>query len=117
MPGNSVLYLKPSRWPFARPFAMAGAGPIEQYGQSVFPRQSIWMPQAHIPDGVVIKGPLLGGDVLLWISYTPECFKYKVDIINWVQTQLATEDTATNDTTIGAVMTLTMWEVCTSPFQ
>jgi hypothetical protein len=122
-PSGPVLYLKPSSWPFPRPFAMSSwpfpkqtvmSGPdqTERFGSSVFPRQSIWMPNAFIPDGVVIKGPLLGGDVLSWISHTPECFKYRVEIIKWVQDQLKNTETATSDATIGAIMTLTMWEVC-----
>lgn len=111
-PAGPVLYLKPTSWPFLRPFAMAGADQTERFGDSVFPRQSIWMPNAHIPDGVVVKGPLLGGDVLSWISHTPECFAYRVEIIKWIQRQLNHAGAATSDATIGAIMTLTMWEVC-----
>ncbi|KAH7417683.1 hypothetical protein BKA64DRAFT_305843 [Cadophora sp. MPI-SDFR-AT-0126] len=108
--GGPVLYLKPSKWPFSRPFSMAGASPVETFGKSVFPRQSIWMPNADIPDKVAMKGPLLGGDVLSWISHTPECFKYRVDTIAWIQEQLKSPTTSTSDATIGAIMTLTMWE-------
>ncbi|KAH7361032.1 hypothetical protein BKA65DRAFT_197237 [Rhexocercosporidium sp. MPI-PUGE-AT-0058] len=89
---------------------MAGASPRETFGQSVFPRQSIWMPDADIPDKVAMKGPLLGGDVLSWISHTPECFKYRGDTIGWIQRQLKSPTTSTSDATIGAIMTLTMWE-------
>ncbi|KAH9213139.1 hypothetical protein DL95DRAFT_524629 [Leptodontidium sp. 2 PMI_412] len=108
--GGPVLYLKPSKWPFRRPFSMAGASSRETFGQSVFPRQSIWMPDADIPDKVAMKGPLLGGDVLSWISHTTECFKYRGDTIGWIQRQLKSPTTSTTDATIGAVMTLTMWE-------
>ncbi|KAL5326419.1 hypothetical protein ACEPPN_004104 [Leptodophora sp. 'Broadleaf-Isolate-01'] len=108
--GGPVLYLKPSKWPFRRPFSMAGASSRETFGQSVFPRQSIWMPDADIPDRVAMKGPLLGGDVLSWISHTTECFKYRGDTIGWIQRQLKSPTTSTTDATIGAVMTLTMWE-------
>ncbi|KAL2074994.1 hypothetical protein VTL71DRAFT_8774 [Oculimacula yallundae] len=108
--GGPVLYLKPSKWPFARPFSMAGASPTQKFGQSQFPRQSIWMPDADVPDRVAMKGPLLGGDVLSWISHTPECFKYRGETINWIQRQLQSPSVAASDGTIGAIMTLTMWE-------
>ncbi|KAG4432122.1 hypothetical protein IFR05_012396 [Cadophora sp. M221] len=108
--GGPVLYLKPSKWPFHRPFSMAGASSTETFSQSVFPRQSIWMPDADIPDKVAMKGPLLGGDVLSWISHTPECFKYRGDTIGWIQQQLKSPMVSTSDATIGGVMTLTMWE-------
>jgi hypothetical protein len=107
-----VLYLKPSTWPFPRPFAMPGADSNERFGSSVFPRQSIWMPSAEIPDCLVIKGPLLGGDVLSWISRSPECLRYRVDLINWVQERLRDPASATDNATVGSIMTLTMWEVC-----
>ena len=84
---------------------------METFGNSVFPRQSIWMPNADIPDKLSMKGPLLGGDVLSWISHTPECFKYRVDTISWIQQQLKSPTASTSDATIGAIMTLTMWEV------
>lgn len=106
-----MLYLNPSRWPFPRPFTMSGADETERFGSSLFPRQSIWMPKAFIPDGVVTKGPLLGGDVLSWISHTSECFRYRLGNINWVQHQLESKEHSTSDATIGAIMTLTMWEV------
>lgn len=57
-----------------------------------------------------MKGPLLGGDVLSWISHTSYCFQYRVELISWIQQQLASPESATNDATIGAIMTLTMWE-------
>ncbi len=60
------------------------------------------------------KGPLLSSDVLSWISHSPECFKYRVDTINWVQEQLKNPVTAVSGATIGAIMSLTMWEVCGS---
>ena len=109
--GGPVLYLKQSKWPFSRPFSMAGASSVETFGNSVFPRQPIWMPNADIPDKLSMKGPLLGGDVLSWISHTPECFKYRVDTISWIQQQLKSPTASTSDATIGAIMTLTMWEV------
>lgn len=115
-PDGPVLYIKPSNWPFPRPFAMAGADRTERFGNSDFPRQSIWMPNAVIATGVVIKGPLLGGDVLSWISHSPECFKYRVDLIKWIQDRLNSPETATDDAVIGAIMTLTMWEVISSLF-
>jgi hypothetical protein len=93
---------------------MAGADEKERFGNSPFPRQSIWMPNAFIAAGVVIKGPLLGGDVLSWISNTPECFRYRVDLIKWIQDRLDAPETATHDAVIGAIMTLTMWEVISS---
>jgi hypothetical protein len=70
------------------------------------------MPNVYISDGVVIKGPLLGGDVLSWISHTPQCFAYRIEIIKWIQQQLGNAETAASGATIGAIMTLTMWEVC-----
>jgi hypothetical protein len=108
--GGPVLYLKPSTWPFGRPFSMTGSTRTENLSTALFPRQSIWMPHAFIPDIVDVRGPLLGADVLAWISHSPECFKYRGATIRWVQEQLKTSS-ATSDATVGAIMTLTMWEV------
>jgi hypothetical protein len=91
---------------------MPGADPKELFGSRVFPRQSIWMPSAEIPDYLVVKGPLLGGDVLSWISRSPECLRYRVELINWVQERLRDPGGAIDNATVGSIMTLTMWEVC-----
>jgi len=67
-----------------------------------------------IADTLIVKGPFFQGEVLLWISRSPECFAYRVELINWVQSKLTDPAGATDNATIGSIMTLTMWEVCIS---
>jgi hypothetical protein len=54
----------------------------EKYSPIVFPRQSIWMPGAVVPDVFKIKGPILELDVVNWISNTPNCFQYRTETLN-----------------------------------
>ncbi|EPE33070.1 hypothetical protein GLAREA_06082 [Glarea lozoyensis ATCC 20868] len=82
----------------------------EQYSPGVFPRQSIWMPNATVPDIVKIKGPILDLEVVDWISNTPNCFQYRAETIRWIHKRLANLQTAKEDDTLGAIMTLAMWE-------
>lgn len=58
-----------------------------------------------------MRGPLLFGDVLSFIITTPECVAYRLDTIKWIQAQLQDATTATSEATLGAIMTLAMWEV------
>jgi hypothetical protein len=83
----------------------------EQYSPGVFPRQSIWMPNATVPDIIKIKGPILDLEVVDWISNTPNCFQYRAETIRWIHKRLADLQTAMDDETLGAIMTLAMWEV------
>jgi hypothetical protein len=77
----------------------------------LFPRQSIWMPKATLPEASKIEKTVLGLEVVDWISNTPSCFQFRLEAIKWIQRRLADPDLATKDDTLGAIMTLSMWEV------
>lgn len=77
----------------------------------LFPRQSIWMPKAALPEASKIECTILGLEVVDWISNTPSCFQFRLEAIKWIQRRLADPRLATEDDTLGAIMTLTMWEV------
>jgi hypothetical protein len=76
-----------------------------------FPRQSPWMPNAVVPNIYKVKGTILSLEVVDWISNTPSCFEFRVETIKWIQDRLTDVDLAKTDDTIGAIMTLAMWEV------
>lgn len=69
------------------------------------------MPNAAVPDIFKIKGPILDLDVVAWISNTPNCFQYRAETIRWIHSRLPNLSTAIEEETLGAVMTLAMWEV------
>jgi hypothetical protein len=77
----------------------------------LFPRQSIWMPNAAFPEPAKIESSILGLDLVDWISNTPNCFQFRLETIKWIQDRLSNPILAMRDATIGAIMTLTMWEV------
>ena len=78
---------------------------------SLFPRQSLWMPKAIIPELSQVESSILGLELVDWISNTPSCFQFRLETIKWIQARLADPDLATRDDTLGAIMTLAMWEV------
>lgn len=77
----------------------------------LFPRQSIWMPKAALPEPSKIESTILGLELVDWISNTPSCFQFRLETIKWIQDRLSDSELATKDDTLGAIITLTMWEV------
>lgn len=77
----------------------------------LFPRQSIWMPKAAVPEPSKIESTILGLELVDWISNTPSCFQFRLETIKWIQDRLSDSELATKDDTLGAIITLTMWEV------
>ncbi|KFY17212.1 hypothetical protein V491_05073, partial [Pseudogymnoascus sp. VKM F-3775] len=76
----------------------------------LFPRQSIWMPKAALPEPGNIESTILGLELVDWISNTPSCFKFRLETIKWIQDRLSDSELVTKDDTLGAIITLTMWE-------
>ncbi|KAL5353599.1 hypothetical protein ACLOAV_001636 [Pseudogymnoascus australis] len=76
----------------------------------LFPRQSIWMPKAALPEPSKIESTILGLELVDWISNTPSCFQFRLETIKWIQDRLSDLELATKDDTLGAIITLTMWE-------
>ncbi|KFY95473.1 hypothetical protein V498_03329 [Pseudogymnoascus sp. VKM F-4517 (FW-2822)] len=76
----------------------------------LFPRQSIWMPKAALPEPSKIESTILGLELVDWISNTPSCFQFRLETIKWIQDRLSDPELATKDDTLGAIITLTMWE-------
>ncbi|KFY81990.1 hypothetical protein V500_10924 [Pseudogymnoascus sp. VKM F-4518 (FW-2643)] len=76
----------------------------------LFPRQSIWMPKAALPEPSKIESTILGLELVDWISNTPSCFQFRLETIKWIQDRLSDSELATKDDTLGAIITLTMWE-------
>lgn len=81
----------------------------------LFPRQSIWMPKAALPEPAKIESTILGLELVEWISNTPSCFQFRLETIKWIQGRLSDLKLATKDDTLGAIITLTMWEVSYQP--
>jgi hypothetical protein len=69
------------------------------------------MPNAVVPNIYKVKGTILSLEVVDWISNTPSCFEFRVETIKWIQDRLTDVDLVKTDDTIGAIMTLAMWEV------
>ncbi|KFY43549.1 hypothetical protein V495_03909 [Pseudogymnoascus sp. VKM F-4514 (FW-929)] len=76
----------------------------------LFPRQSIWMPKAAVPEPSKIESTILGLELVDWISNTPSCFQFRLETIKWIQDRLSDSELAIKDDTLGAIITLTMWE-------
>ncbi|KAL3421835.1 hypothetical protein PVAG01_05991 [Phlyctema vagabunda] len=104
-----VLYIDQSKWPFPNPFRVTASDRSDQSPVTLTPRQSHWMPYIRPPDVVSVKGAVLDPQVLLWIGQTPECFRFRVQTIRWIQDQLQDPLRMTSNATIGAIMTFTMW--------
>lgn len=106
-----VLYVNRTKWPFPTPFRVTGSDRSDQEIKSLTPRQSAWMPYTRSPDFTSVKGAVLDPSVLSWIGRTPECFQFRVETIKWIQKRLQDPETAVSYSTIGAIMTFTMWTV------
>ncbi|KAL2070050.1 hypothetical protein VTL71DRAFT_14730 [Oculimacula yallundae] len=104
-----VLYVNRAKWPFPAPFKVTGSDRTDQGWKSLTPRQSAWMPYTKSPDFTVVKGAVLDPSVLSWIGQSPECFQFRVETIKWIQEQVKDPKKAFNFSTIGAIMTFTMW--------
>lgn len=106
-----VLYVNRLSWPFEKPFEVTGSDRTDQSSKNLVPRQSAWMPYTRSPDFTSVKGAVLDASVLSWIGESPECFKFRVETIRWIQQQLDNQETSTSNITLGAIMTFTMWTV------
>ncbi|CZS96278.1 uncharacterized protein RCO7_04966 [Rhynchosporium graminicola] len=104
-----VLSINRTKWPFPSPFEVTGSDRTDQVMRSLTPRQSAWMPYTRSPDFTVVKGAVLDPVVLSWIGQSPECFKFRVETIKWIQEQVRDPKKAFSYATIGAIMTFTMW--------
>ncbi|KFY09535.1 hypothetical protein V492_05460 [Pseudogymnoascus sp. VKM F-4246] len=76
----------------------------------LFPRQSIWMPKAALPEQSKIESTVLSMELVDWISNTPSCFQFRLETIKWIQDRLSDSELAIKDDTLAAIITLTMWE-------
>jgi hypothetical protein len=74
------------------------------------------MPDAALPEPAKVESSILGLELVDWISNTPGCFQFRVETIKWIQDRLKNVTMAARDDTLGAIMTLTMWEVCLSSY-
>ena len=88
----------------------------DPYSPVLSPRQSIWMPNARFPEPSKVESSILGLELLGWISNTPNCIQFRLAIIKWIQDRFLNPHLATSDDTIGAMMTLTMWEAVFLPY-
>jgi hypothetical protein len=103
-PDAPVLSIPGSAWSFAPP--SAGPGPLS----------SICMPDCPIPaptSSMFDSETELRVEYVPWILQQADYYKYKGEMIRWINHRLSTNSTnATSDVTIGVIMSLIMWEVC-----
>ncbi len=110
-----VLYVNRTKWPFPAQFRVTGSDRIDKEVKSLTPRQSAWMPYTRSPDFTTVRGAVLDPNVLSWIGKTAECFQFRVETIKWIQERLQDPEAAVSYSTIGAIMTFTMWTVSATP--
>ena len=106
-----VLYVNRLKWPFSTPLHVTGSDRVPAPHKSLTPRQSGWSPYIRTPDTMAVKGAVLDSKVLVWIGQSPECFRFRVNTIQWIQGQLEDPVKAISNPTIGAIMTFAMWTV------
>lgn len=108
-----MLYVNPSKWPTNRAFSKWKDNlQMDKGARNLFPRHSIWMPNWIRPKEGPVRGPLLFGDILSFLMTTPECVSFRLDTIKLIQARLENKESAMSEETLGAIMTLAMWEVC-----
>jgi hypothetical protein len=107
-PGAPVLLIPGSAWSFAPPSADPG------------PLSSICMPDFPIPaptSNMFDSETELRVEYVPWILQQADYYKYKGEMIRWINHRLSTNSTnATSDGTIGVIMSLLMWEVCATEY-
>lgn len=107
-PGAPVLSIPGSAWSFAPPSTDPG------------PLSSICMPDCPIPaptSSMFDSETELRVEYVPWILQQADYYKYKGEMMRWINHRLSTNSTnATSDGTIGVIMSLLMWEVRTTEY-
>ena len=99
-----VLFLNRLNWPFATPLNLTGSDRTDLTHKTLTPRQSGWAPEVRPPDKMPVKGAVLDAKVLRWIFQSPECFRFRVQLLKWIQKQLDEPQSATSNRTIGSIV-------------
>lgn len=100
--GAPTLQIEGRNWPFLHP--IVGNGPA----------LSVWMPGGAIPiPNAESPRPCLlkSARPIQWISNSSDFFRFKGEVIRWVNRNLANNNLATSETTIGVILCLMSFEV------
>jgi len=102
--GGSAPFLQVDRGklPYVRP--VDGRYPVLC---SWMPNTTITIPDAKSPRPCLLKN----AKTLPWLSESSEYFEFKDEVIMWVNNRLGDAKYATNEKTVGAMLSLMSWEV------
>lgn len=105
-PDAPILRISGSAWPFSAP--SEGPGPL----------LSICMPHYAIPapnSNAFDRETEHRISHVPWILERAEYYQYKGEVVAWINHKLTDNPNSISDGTIGAIMSLIMWEVSLTP--